>query len=31
MFFPEPVPGRWYRALVAAGLFFWAFSTIAIT
>lgn len=31
MFFPEPVPGRWYRALIASGLFFWCFSTLVIT
>lgn len=30
-FFPEPVPGRWYRAFLAGGLFFWSLSTITIT
>ena len=30
LFMPEPAPGRWYRALVAGGLFFWVLSTLNI-
>jgi hypothetical protein len=30
-FFPEPIPGRWYRALVATGLFFFVASMITFT